>query len=634
MLANRLYEFGEFRFAPKDRVLFRNGELVSLTPKVFDTLRVLVENHGHTLEKSQLLQEIWPDTFVEEGTLTRNIYVLRRALGDSTEGSEYIVTIPKHGYRFVAPVVERDTSVSAPVSAVDNFSERRAGDEKIALPIALYRSRRPWIVALAILSVGIFGAYLYANRFWAHAPHPGKVTLAVLPFANLTGDPAQEFISDGLTEEMITQLGRLNYQQLNVIARTSAMTYKGANKPINQIGRELGVTYVLEGSLRRWGDRVRISAQLVQTHDQTHLWARNFESDVRDILKLQSDVAQAVAQEISLTLTPQERARVASASRIDPQVYELCLRGRYEWNKRTEAGLNKAISYFQQAISRQSYYAPAYAGLADAYAVLPYFSEASANDSLQNAKSAAERALQLDETLVEAHATLGLIEATCFNFAAAEHEYRRALELNSNYATVHHWYSYYLWNTNQKEEALVEMERARQLDPLSLIVNTDEGRMLSSAHQPDRAVGLLRTVLELDQNFAEAHRALALAYMQKGQVSLAISEAHRGLELDPNDSEQATLGYVYAAAGKVGQARKVLAELSKRPTVSPVYLSFIYIGLAEKDHAFACLERAYRERSLMLSIIQTETIFDPLRSDSRFHSLLRRAAGYHDSPAR
>lgn len=450
--------------------------------------------------------------------------------------------------------------------------------------------------------------------------------IAVLPFQNLTGDPAQEFVVDGLTEEMIMQLGALNHQQLGVIARTSAMTYKGSAKPVYQIGHELGVDYVLEGSVRRWGDRVRISAQLIQTRDQTHLWAQSYESDAGDVLKLQSDVAQAVAREISLTLTPEAQVRVASAAHVDPQVHELCLRGRYEWNKRTEAGLNQANSYFRQAINRDPSYAPAYAGLADTYAVLPYYSEGSPNDTFPKAQAAAERALQLDETLAEAHTTLGLVEGSHLHLVAAERQYQRALELNPNYATAHHWYSFCLWTMNRQKDALEELKRARRLDPLSLIIYTDEARTLSAIHQPDDAISLLKAAIDLDPNFAEAHRSLAVAYVQKGKIAHALAEAHRGVELDPNDAELATLGYVYGLAGKTEQARTILANLtrtSRRLAVAPIYLSFIYIGLDQPDEALKCLERAYQEHSL-LNAGGPEAILDPLRSDPRFQDLLRR----------
>jgi TolB-like protein/DNA-binding winged helix-turn-helix (wHTH) protein/Tfp pilus assembly protein PilF len=609
----RFFEFGPFRLSPTGRVLFRGDQAVPLPPKAADTLLLLVLNAGDVVEKGDLLRKVWPDACVEEGSLARIIFVLRKALEDGSDGREYIATIPKRGYRFAVPVVlvEGDPQVlgsNGPTRDTGRYMIRA-----IALALAI----------TALLLVSYFSAKRYSRRSDSRT---GLRMIAVLPFQNLTGDPAQEFVVDGLTEEMITQLGALNHQQLGVIARTSAMTYKGSAKPVYQIGHELGVDYVLEGSVRRWGDRVRISAQLIQTRDQTHLWAQSYESDAGDVLKLQSDVAQAVAREISLTLTPEARVRVAGAAHVDPQVHELCLRGRYEWNKRTEAGLNQAISYFRQAINRDPSYAPAYAGLADTYAVLPYYSEGSPNDTFPKAQAAAERALQLDETLAEANTTLGLVEGSHLHLVAAERQYQRALELNPNYATAHHWYSFCLWTMNRQKDALEELKRARRLDPLSLIIYTDEARTLSAIHQPDDAISLLKAAIDLDPNFAEAHRSLAVAYVQKGKVAHALAEARRGVELDPNDAELATLGYVYGLAGKTEQARTILANLtrtSRRLAVAPIYLSFIYIGLDQHDEALKCLERAYQEHSL-LNAGGPEPILDPLRSDPRFQDLLRR----------
>lgn len=622
MAERQFYEFGRFRMDSNGHMLFCGEQVVPLPPKVADVLFLMVRNAGHVVEKEDLLHEVWPDTAVEEGSLTRAISILRKVLEENDQGQEYIATVPKRGYRFVVPVqLVEDPSPVAEAGIPD-----RPDDHHNRRAIAL-------VTALVVVLVASY----FLGRSWWTRPHVerGKVMLAVLPFQNLTGDPSQEFVTDGLTEEMITQLGGVKHEQLGVIARTSAMTYKGTAKSVGQIGRELGVSYILEGSVRRWGDRVRISAQLIQTRDQTHIWAKNYESDVTNILKLQSDVAQEVAREISLTLTPEERARVTTTTRVDPQVYELCLRGRYEWNKRTESGLNQAISYYQQAIDRQPSYAPAHAGLADAYAVLPYFSEASANDTFSKAKSAAEHALHLDETLAEAHTTLGLVESAYFNRADGEREYKRALELNPNYATVHHWYAFLLWATNRHEEALASMEQARQLDPLSLIISADEGRLLCASGQHDRAITLLKQGIELDGNFAEVHRVLALAYLRKGQSSQAISEARRGFELDPNDFEQATLGYIYAVAGRQEEARKVLADLSKpgrRGLGAPIFLVYVYVGLDQRDLALASLKRAYREN--FPSIYGShETILDPqFQSDPRFQDLLRRLEMNHNGP--
>ena len=623
---SQFYEFGPFRLEAQGRLLFRGGERVSLTPKAFEILALLVEAQGGILTKEELLRRVWPDSFVEEGNLASNVSLLRKVLGE-TETNPYIETVPKRGYRFVAPIRMPQLEISVPTARPGPTTPT------LALPDSpiLRRSHRPrLLLAVGVLLGAAFAVSgLYYSRLHDNSAARRKVMLAVLPFVNLTGDPSQEFVSDGLTEEMISQLGQLHHGGLGIIARTSAMTYKGSSKSISQIGEELGVEYILEGSVRRWGDRVRISAQLIQARDQTHLWAENFESDRGDILKLQSDVAQAIAQQVSLTLTPEEKARVASVSRVDPEVYELSLLGRYEWNKRTETAINKAISYFQQAIRGDPNYAPAHAGLADAYAVLPYYSEASPSDAFREAKAAAEHALRLDERLAEAHTTLGLVEAAYFNRVEAEREYKRALELNPNYATVHHWYAFLLWATKRHDEALASMERARQLDPLSLIIHADEARLLCASGQPDRAISLLKQGIELDGNFAEAHRVLALAYLRKGQTLQAISEAQRGLELDPNDFQNSTLGYIYGVAGRQEEARKVLADLRKpgrRVPVAPVFLVYVYVGLDQMDLALASLEKAYRENFPPIHN-PSETILDAqFLSDPRFQDLLQRMA--------
>src|SRR3989475_8860445 len=317
-----------------------------------------------------------------------------------------------------------------------------------------------------------------------------RVMLVVLPFENLPGEPQEEYLSDGLTEEMITQLGRLHPERLGVIARTSAMQYKNTDKRTDQIGSELGVAYVLEGSLRRAGDRVRISAQLIQVRDQTHLWAESYERDLRDILALQSDVAQAIARQIELKLTPQQQARLARGRPIDPRAYELYSKGRYFWNKRSEEGYRRAIQYFQQAIARDSEYAPAYAGLADAYALLGSMPnvELPRSEAMPRARTAAIKALALDVGLAEAHTSLAFVQLHFdMGVPAAERECTRALQLNPGYPTAHHWYAFWLLAHGRAEEALQEVRAAQRLDPLSLIINTDVGAMLYYGRRHDEA---------------------------------------------------------------------------------------------------------------------------------------------------
>jgi TolB-like protein/DNA-binding winged helix-turn-helix (wHTH) protein len=602
----RFYEFGRFRLDQVGRVLFCGDRAVPLPPKAADVLLQLVQNAGHVVERQELLKSVWQDVIVEEGSLTRTISILRKVLEDGPAGQEFISTIPTRGYRFVLPVrLVEDCDPVAKPSAIPYSADNR----KIKLTSLM-------VVVSALALSSYFSLRWYSSRQDRLA---GVRMIAVLPFQNLTGDPAQEFLTDGLTEEMITGLGALNHEQLGVIARTSAMAYKASVKPVSQIGRELGVNYILEGSVRRWGNRIRISTQLIETGNQTQVWAKNYESDTQDILKVQNDVAQAVAREISLTLAPETRARITRASRVDPLVYELCLRGRYEWNRRTEAAIKQAIYFFQQAIGRDPGYAPAYAGLADAYVVLPYYSKDSSNDTFPIVKAAAEHALELDQSLAQAHTTLGLVECT-FDVAAAERHYERALELDPNYATAHHWHAFCLWSMNRQNESLAELERARQLDPLSLIIYSDEAKLLSCLHQSDRAIRLLETATRLDPNFADAHRALAVAYVQTGQIAQGIAEARRGVELDPNDYEQATLGYVYGISGKTREARAILAQFNTPGRrVAPINVSVVYAGMGRKAQALQILKSKDAHFGGPLS----EPMLDSLRSNPSFENLLQ-----------
>lgn len=624
------YEFGPFRIDPEERLLLRDGAPIPLTPKAFETLLLLIRNSQRVVLKDDLMKALWPDSFVEESNLSQNIFVLRKALGESAQDARYIVTVSGRGYRFAQEVAE----VAGEEAVGETSLQPLAAPPEVIPPAPTGGSTEPGrrhravVLTLAMVVVLLVG-YIGWRTFRPHAHGASsKMMLAVLPFQNLTGDPEQEYFADGLTEELITKLGRLHPAQLGVIARTSVMGYKHSDKRLDQIGRELGVQYVLEGSVRQAGDRVRITAQLISVADQSHLWADDFDRKLQDVLSVQDDVAIAVANETQLKLDPAQQAGLSRDHTVNPEAYEAYLRGRFFWNKRTEDGLNHAIVYFQRATSADPNYAPAYASMAQAYVLLPYYSGAAVNDAVSKAKSSAQQALRLDDNLAEAHAVLGMVEAGQFNWVESRQEYQRALQLNPNYATAHQWYSFLLWVTNNHDEALSEMDRARQLDPLSLIINTDEGRLLCVAHQTDQAIGLLQNAINLDPNFAEAHRALAIAYVQKAQSSEALSEARRGVDLDPNDYEQASLGYVYAMAGKREEARRILATLlatTNGRKVSPVYLSFVYVGLGQKDKALAQLEHAYQERSALFVTLPNEVIFDALRPDPRLQNLWQRA---------
>ena len=501
-------------------------------------------------------------------------------------------------------------------------SEVDAAVPEASAPAKAARTRTMILGGAAILMLAAVASWMLwrSSRPSITSP-PERLMIAVLPLQNLTGEKSQEFISDGFTEELITELSRLQQQRLGVIARTSSMTYKGSTKPVSQIGQELGVQYVLEGSVRHWGDRVLVTAQLIQTRDQTHIWAQNFESEQTDILRLQGEIARAIADQVRITLPGVEKTRLANRPPVDGQVYELCLMGRYEWNKRDEQGLTKAIGYFQKAIARDPNYAPAYAGLAEAYLVSAFYSLGSAREFYDKARIAAEHAIQLDEENFDAHATLGLVKSSYLEAGAAA-EFQRALEINPSYATAHHWYAFELWRTNRHEDALAEMGRARQLDPISPIIATDTAVFLISAGQIDEAVRLLQRTIELAPDFSEAHRTLAVAYAQQKNFSAAMVEAHKAVLQNPNNAGvRATLGYVEAMRGQREQALKILRELPQ--SSGPHFFeAWIFAGLGDNDNALECLRKEYEERSPMMVAIAVEPIFQSLRGDRRFHDLL------------
>lgn len=619
------HTFGSFLLDPVERVLLRDGEPLALTPKSFETLLTLVENSGHIVAKDELLRRVWPGTFVEEATLAQNVFTLRKALGDSPEGHLYIETVPKRGYRFTARV-----------QVIEQTSARRAPAPGAAPVVAASHStRRVWLRILlvaAVVSVVAGAAYVVGRRSGPrNSLPPGRVMLAVLPFQNLSGDPQQEYLSDGLTEEMITQLGRMNSERLGVIARTSTMRYRDTPKSVDQIGRELGVSFILEGSVRRTGDHVRISAQLIQVKDQTHLWAENYDRDLRDVLALQSDVARAIAHEIAVNLTPQQQNRLASARPVDREAYDLYLKGRYFWNKRSEDGFTKAIEYFQQAIAQDANYAQAYAGLADAYALLGSMpnAEIPRKEAMPLARAAALKALQIDESLAEAHTSLAFVRMHYdWNWPGAEKEFQRAIELNPDYATAQQWHAYDLMVMGRTEESLAEIHRAQELDPLSLIINTDAVELMYYARRYDEAIRQGRKTIDMDPGFALVHEFMGLVYLQMKQYTEAIAELQEGFRVSGNRIDfLSDVAIGYALAGRTDEARQILQKLKKGSTKRfdmPVYLSRVYRDLGEKDQALFWLEKAYQERDGSLILLQVDPGNDSLRSDRRFQDLLRR----------
>lgn len=507
--------------------------------------------------------------------------------------------------------------------------EEQAGNEAAG---TAWRKRRflvPAALAGALLVAGAI--YVGWARIRSHArQRTERVTVVVLPFQNMTGDPQQEYLTDGLTEEMIAQVSRMDPERLGVIARTSAMQYKGTTKNVAQIGRELGAGYILESSFRREGTRVRITAQLVRVSDQTHLWSQDYERDVREILPLESEVTQAIAREIQVKLSAQEQARRGSAP-VEPEAYQLYLKGRYFWNKRTEAGYVKAISYFQSAIERSPRYAQAHAGLADTYALLGSMpnEEISRPEAMSKAKAAATSALQLDDSLAEAHTSLAFVKMHYdWDWKGAEQEFRRAIELNPNYPTAHHWYAYDLAALNRMPEALGEIQHAQQIDPLSVIINTDVAELLYYAGRYEQAIQQAKAALEIDPQFLLAHSLLGEIYGEQHRYSEALAEGKKALELSGGDPwMMSRLGRTYALSGDHSQAEQVLRQLvelsAKRKGMSGVIAGMAAM-LGKHDEAFTALQKACEERDGGLMLLNYDHVWDPLRSDPRFQQLVRR----------
>jgi len=574
---------------------------------------MLLARPGELVSREELQRKLWPaDTFVDfDHGLNKAVNKIRDALGDSAESPRFVETVARRGYRFLAEVRDADAAAMRPAEP--------APRKRIAL-------RPVWQIGslMLLLLLAIFISWRFYPRI---PPSPVIRSLAVLPLESLSADASEDYFADGMTDELITDLGQIS--ALRVISRTSVMAYKRARKPLPQIAHELNVDAVVEGTVLRSGNQVRITAQLIQAADDKHLWARSYEGNLRETLALQNDVARAIADQVRINLTPREQSILKTARPVNPEAYEAYLRGRYFWNKRTADGLQKAIEYFDEAIQKDPEYAQAYAGLADSYALLGNsdFTVLRPQEAYPKAKAAATRALELDNSLGEAHTSLafslGVFE---WNWDAAEKEFRLAIALNPGYATAHQWYAMYLSGLGRFDEAITELRQAVSLDPLSLIISADLADVLFAAKRYDESIQQSRKTTEMDPNFAIAHYELGQALAQKKMYSAAITELQKANKLSGGDITcLAGLAYAYAASGKSDEALKLLNELKGRPNHRSQYAvdeALVYASLAEKDQAMAALEEAYQEHFDIL-VLQSPA-FDPLRSDPRFRDLMRR----------
>jgi len=626
----RFYEFGPFRIDPEERQLLRGQEPVPVTPKGFETLLILIRNSGRVVTKEDLMKALWPDSFVEESNLTQNIFTLRKALGESAQDARYIATVPGRGYRFAEKVkhVAPERETAQPQSPLATVVAENS-PHPISIPTKIDRRVAALALSLAI-AVLLMAGYLASRAFRPAAmATPKRMMLAVLPFQNLTGDPEQEYFADGLTEELIARLGQLHPEQLGVIARTSVMGYKHTEKRLDQIGRELGVQYVLEGSVRRAGDHVRITTQLISVADQSHLWADDYDRKIEDVLTVQSDVAIAVAGQTQLKLDSTQQNELKRNRTVIPEAYEAYLRGRFFWNKRTEAGFRKSIEYYETAISKDPTFAQAYAGLADAYVLLGGYGFEPQNIAMPKAKAAALKALTIDDRLADAYTSLAMIAMQYeWNWKESEKNYKRAIELNPNYSVAHHWYGDgYLAAVGKLDEAVAELRQAQELDPVSLVIATDLAKRLCYAGKYDEGIERLHKVLEIDPDFAVAHYFLSQAYEQKGLYPEAIAELETIRTPDPSHSVASQLGHIYALQGRKREALQIVNELqrtSRQTYMDPWYIANVYVALGDKEAALTWLEKAYEKHSPAMDGLKIDPYYAPFRSDPRFLDLVRR----------
>lgn len=625
-----IFEFGPFRLNPAERLLLREQAPVPLPPKAFDALVVMVESRGRLLEKDELLRTVWPDTFVEESNLAQHISILRKALRDGEDGFQYIETVPRHGYRFIAEVreiggVAKDNAVSS-----DSTSGARVvtGDSESVRP---RRGLRNPTLALGLLVV-LLAALIFAVPLWRRSRVSGSEairSLAVLPLQNLSGDAAQDYFADGMTEALITDLAKI--PGVKVISRTSIMEYKNSHKRLPKIAQELGVDGIVEGSVLRSGDRVRITAQLVRGTTDQHIWAESYERDLRDLVALQDEVSRSIAGQIQKQIAPRGLALAAAAS-VPPQAREDYLKGRYFWNLRTQAGYLKAIEHFQAAVAADPQYAQAYAGLADAYALLGSMpgAEIRRDIAMPKAKEMALTALKLDDSLADAHTSLAFVEMHYeWKFGEAAQEFKRAIELDPNYSIAHHWYAYDLTAMGRTDEAVAEVRLARQMDPLSAIINTDAAEILYFAHRYDEALQQARSTVEMDPGFAHAHRVMERIYDEKHMFPEAIAEGERAVALSGGDTWMfMDLANTYALAGNKKEmqncVKKVAAASPGGVLPEVAGTAEMYVALGNVDRALKALENAYLHREGGLILLKADPRFDSLKPDPRYQQLLKR----------
>jgi TolB-like protein/DNA-binding winged helix-turn-helix (wHTH) protein/Flp pilus assembly protein TadD len=620
--ARRLtYSFGPFLLEPTERRLVRDGRDLRLSPKVFETLVLLVERHGLLVDKDDLMKTLWPETFVEEVTLARNISLLRKALGDTPgqDQSQYIETVSKRGYRFIAEVKEVYEQV-----AESNGSTEMGSDRGLPQKTSTWWRRLPaWIVAAGFVLLVIGGVALWrsiALRLSAVRIN----SLAVLPLENLSGDPDQEYFADGMTDELITDLAQIH--SLRVISRTSVMQFKHTKKSLPEIAKDLNVDAVVQGSVSRSEQNVHITAQLLDAHQDRHLWAASYERRITDILGLQTQVAKAIADQVQANLTPQENARLTKHPPRNPEAYDALLKGRFLRNKRMANSL-RALPYFQQSVAIDPTDAEAWEELADSYAHLGADLGFDPAVMGPQARAALAKALELDPDLASAHATSGWLKLWYdWDWAGAEREFRRAIELNPNDSAAHRYYAHYFRVLRRFDEALEEDRRALDLAPLDIFPHALLAWIYRDARLADKTIEQSKLLLETAPTFTGAYQYLGRGYELKGQWPEAMA-AYEHLKESYSGAYWHGVIYLWAVTGKKNKIVPVLASMkedARHDYISPMEFAECYAALGDREQAFEWLERAYREHATSMIHLEVNYYFDTLRTDPRFRDLERR----------
>ena len=644
-------EFGPFRLDMAEHVLLRSGEVVPLAPKAFELLVALVENRGHVISKDELIKQVWPDSFVEEANLSHHVFVLRKALGDDRSGAKYIETIPRRGYRFVASVAEvRDESNELVVAersrsrivveqseeleyATGNVeteqSEVAGVSRKVKPPVAGIKVRAA-VITLVCCTIAI----PVAIYFWVTANSrpertvAGVKSIAILPFKLINAEADDEYLGIGMADALIVRFG--NLKQIIVRPTNAVAKYNILGQDPVPAGRELKVDAVLDGTIQRLGDRIRVTVQLVRVDDGTHLWTDKFEEKSTDLFAVQDRVSEKVGMALGPKLSGEEQKQLTKRYTDNSEAYRLYLKGGYHWNKWTPEDWQKAIEYFNQAIEKDPNYAQAYGWLGAAYQVQGNNGVLPPKEANAKAKQFAQRALEIDDDLDQGHFTMGAVKLFYeWDWPGVERELKRAIELNPNYVEGRMLYVYYLMITGHTDQALSEARRCEELNPVSPFVSMNLADMLFLARKYDEAILQHRKTLDLDSHYPGVHFGLGGNYLEKGMNEQSVVEVNHGLELCGCSKETSMeLGYVYARSGKRREAQAMLDKLkkesSKENQYDPMQIAYVYAALDEKDRSFEWLEKAYNERNSSMLWLNQDPRLDNLHADPRFTSLQRR----------